>query len=140
MFLRHLGDYTPSDEDENHWAAIIPVSSGPSPRYRTEWVREDTPGPDRRTRFEPGDVVIRISDDDTWLEPPTVIDTGPHRIPHTRHAVAYRLRIRTDLDPIAIAEAVCVLTDRGHPNPRLHCDHRVISPSLRAAPLRLWKR
>ena len=31
------------------------------------------------------------------------------------------------------------LADRGHPHPRLHHDHRVISPTLRSALLRLWK-
>ncbi|WP_072816234.1 hypothetical protein [Rhodococcus zopfii] len=139
MFLRHTSDYTPTDEDENHWTAPAPGTGGPNPRYRTRWIRENTPGLDRRTRLEPGDVVIRISDDDAWLDPPAVVDTGPHRIPHTRHAVAYRLRTRIDLDPIAVADAARILAEHGHPNPRLHHDHRIVSPSLRAALLRLWK-
>ncbi|UZF48060.1 hypothetical protein [Rhodococcus rhodochrous] len=83
--------------------------------------------------------MLRISDDDARLHPPAVVDTGPHRIPHTRHALAYRLRACTDLDPIPIPDAARILTDRGHSNPRLHHDHRIIPPSLRAALLRLWK-
>lgn len=140
MFLRHLGDYTPTEDNETSSTSPAPGSGGPDPRYRTHWVREDTPGPDRRTRLQPGDVVIRISADDIRLDPPAVVDTGPHRIPHTRHALAYRLRARADLDPIALPDAARILADRGHPNPRLHRgDHRVISPGLRAALLRLWK-
>lgn len=139
MFLRHLGDYTPTAEDENTWATPTPDTSGPNPRYRTQWLRDDTPGTDRRSRLEPGDVVIRISDDDTCLDQPAVVDTGPHHIPHTRRAVAYRLRSRTDLDPLAIVDAARILAEHGHPNPRLHHDHRIISPGLRAALLKLWK-
>jgi len=89
--------------------------------------------------LELGDVVIRVSGDNTWLHPPPVVDPGPHRIPHPRSAVASRLRVRTDLDPISIADAARGLAEHGHPNPRLHTDHRVISPSLRAALLRLWR-
>ncbi|MGU3586935.1 phosphatidylserine/phosphatidylglycerophosphate/cardiolipin synthase family protein [Rhodococcus sp. C26F] len=139
MFLRHLGDYTPTEDNETSSTPPAPGRGGPDPRYRTHWVREDTPGPDRRTRLQPGDVVIRISDDDTRLDPPAVVDTGPHRIPHTHHALAYRLRARADLDPIAIPDAARILTDRGHSNQRLHRDHRIISASLRAAVLALWK-
>ncbi len=83
--------------------------------------------------------MIRISDDDTRLDPPAVVDTGPHRIPHTRHALAYRLHARADLDPITVTDAARLLVDRGHSNPRLHHDHRIISASLRAAVLALWK-
>ncbi|WP_016692954.1 hypothetical protein [Rhodococcus rhodochrous] len=137
MFLRHLGDYTPT-EDETSSTSPAPGRGGPDPRYRTHWVREDTPGPDRRTRLEPGDVVLRINDD-TRLDPPAVVDAGPHRIPHTRHALAYQLRTRADLDPINVTDAARILTGRGHSNPRLHRDHRIISPSLRAALLQLWK-
>ncbi|WP_132471952.1 phosphatidylserine/phosphatidylglycerophosphate/cardiolipin synthase family protein [Rhodococcus sp. SMB37] len=138
MFLRHLGDYTPTDEDENHWAATAPVSIVPNPRYHTPWIRQNTPGPDRRSRLQPGDVVIRISDDDVCLHPPAVVDTGPVHIPYTRHAVAYRLRARTDLEPLTVAGVARALADLGHPHPRLHHDHRVVSPSLRAALLELW--
>src|SRR5690606_37047190 len=126
MFLRHLDDYTPTDEDETLWAATTTGRNGPDPRYHTAWIRQNTLGPDLRNRHQPGDVLIRISDDNTRLHPPAVVDTGPHRIPHTRHAVAYRLRIRTDLDPIAVADAARSLAGHGHPNPRLHNDHRVI--------------
>ncbi|UQB75933.1 phosphatidylserine/phosphatidylglycerophosphate/cardiolipin synthase family protein (plasmid) [Rhodococcus ruber] len=138
MFLRHLHDYTPIADNETSRASPVPGRDGPDPRYRTEWVREDSPGPDRRTRLESGDVVIRISDDDTRLDPPAVVDTGPHRIPHTRHALAYRLRARADLNPIPIPDAVRLLAEGGHSNPRLHRDHRIISASLRAAVLALW--
>ncbi|MGU3586714.1 barstar family protein [Rhodococcus sp. C26F] len=93
-----------------------------------ETVRQLTPDANRRTRLETGDVIIRISDNDTSLHPPAVVDTGPHRIPHTRHAVAYRLRTRTDLDPLSLADAARALAEHGHPHPRLHHDHRVISP------------
>ena len=139
MFLRHNGDHTPAAEDQDTWATPAPETSGPNPRYRTEWLHEDKPGTDRRSRLQAGDVVIRINDDDTTLFPPTVVETGPHRIPHTRHAVAYRLRVRTDLDPVTVTDAARTLAEHGHPNPRLHHDHRVISPSLRAALLQLWK-
>ncbi|WP_420750560.1 phosphatidylserine/phosphatidylglycerophosphate/cardiolipin synthase family protein [Rhodococcus sp. O3] len=139
MFLRHVDDYTPTAENENHCPAPAPRTGGPNPRYRTEWIREDNPGADRRTRLKPGDVLIRIGDDDTWLYPPAVVDTGPHRIPQTRHAVTYRLRTRTDLDPIPIPGTTRALAEHGHPNPRLHHDHRIISPSLRTALLKLWK-
>ncbi|MGW5341241.1 phosphatidylserine/phosphatidylglycerophosphate/cardiolipin synthase family protein [Rhodococcus pyridinivorans] len=132
MFLRHLHDYTPIADNETSSTSPAPGRGGPDPRYRTHWVREDSPGPDRRTRLAPGDVVIRIGADDTRLDPPAVVATGPHRIPHTRHA-------RADLDPIAISDATRILTDRGHSNPRLHRDHRIISASLRAAVLALWK-
>lgn len=138
MFLRHLSDYTPTDDDETLWAATCSSGNRPDPRYHTTWIRQSTPGPDHRTRLQPGDVILRISDDDTRLHPPAVVATGPHRIPHARSAVAYRLRVRTDLDPIPIADAARSLAEHGHPNPRLHNDHRVISPSLRAALLRLW--
>jgi len=139
MFLRRVSDYIPADEDETRWAADMPDSIRPDPRYHIAWIRQNTLGPHRRTRLQPGDVILRISDNDVFLHPPAVVDTGPHRIPHTRHAVAYRLRIRTDLHPIAVADAARSLAGHGHPNPRLHNDHRVISPSLRAALLRLWK-
>ncbi|WP_255025004.1 phosphatidylserine/phosphatidylglycerophosphate/cardiolipin synthase family protein [Rhodococcus sp. GA1] len=139
MFLRHLSDYTRTNDDETSWAATTTGRNGSAPRYRTAWIRQNTPGPDRRTLLQPGDVILRISVDDTRLHPPAVVDTGPHRIPHTRSAVAYRLRVRTDLDPISIADAARSLAEHGHPNPRLHNDHRVISPSLRAALLRLWR-
>ncbi len=138
MFLRHISDYTPTADDERTRATPAPETSGPNPRYRTRWLREDKPGTDRRNRLQPGDVIIRIGDNDTRLHPPAVVDTGPHRIPHTRHAVAYRLRTRTDLHPITVTDAACALADLGHPNPRLHHDHRVVSPSLRAALLELW--
>jgi hypothetical protein len=53
--------------------------------------------------------------------------------------VVYRIRARSDLEPLPVADAAHALADRGHPNPRPHLDHRVVSPGLRAALLRLWK-
>ncbi|KLL96404.1 hypothetical protein NJ76_15620, partial [Rhodococcus sp. IITR03] len=71
MFLRHLGDYTPT-KDETSSTSPARGRGGPDPRYRTHWIREDNLGPDRRTRLQPGDVVIRISDDDTrWTRRPS---------------------------------------------------------------------
>ncbi|MGU3585457.1 phosphatidylserine/phosphatidylglycerophosphate/cardiolipin synthase family protein [Rhodococcus sp. C26F] len=139
MFLLHTRDYTPTAEDETRWAAPAPGRGGPDPRYHIEWIRRNTPGAERRSRLEPGDVLLRISDDDSRLYPPAAVETGPHRLPHTRRAVAYRVRTRTDLDPISVADAARSLAEQGHPNPRLHHDHRVISPRLREALLRLWK-
>lgn len=128
MFLRHLDDYTPTDEDETLRSATTTGRNGPDPRYHIAWIRQNTPGPDRRTRLKPGDVILRISDDNTQLHPPAVVDTDPHRIPHTHSAVAYRLRVRTDLEPISVTDVARSLADHGHPNPRLHHDHRIISP------------
>ncbi|MCD2114219.1 phosphatidylserine/phosphatidylglycerophosphate/cardiolipin synthase family protein [Rhodococcus rhodochrous] len=139
MFLRHASDYLPTEDDQTRWATTTAGWIGPDPRHHTAWIHQNTPDPDRRTRLQPGDIILRISDDNTQLHPPAVVDTGPHRIPHTRSAVAYRLRVRTDLDPIPVATAASSLIEHGHPNPRLHSDHRVISPSLRAALLRLWR-
>ena len=52
--------------------------------------------------------------------------------------VAYQLRTRVDLEPIAVTDAEVWLADAGHPHPRLRTDHRIVSASLRAALLRLW--
>lgn len=52
--------------------------------------------------------------------------------------MAYRLRTRTDLNPITLADTGRPRRPRS-PHPRLHHDHRVISPTLRSALLRLWK-
>ncbi|AII11475.1 hypothetical protein EP51_46780 (plasmid) [Rhodococcus opacus] len=41
------------------------------------------------------------------------VDVGPHRIPHTRSAAAYRLRTRIDLDPISIPDAARGLAEQG---------------------------
>ncbi|WP_229581397.1 hypothetical protein [Rhodococcus rhodochrous] len=80
-----------------------------------------------------------MSNDDNLLDPSAVVGYGPVRIPHTRRAVAYRLRTRPDLDPVEVGDAARSLADLGHPHPRLHRDHRVVSASLRAALLGLWK-
>ncbi|MBS9376619.1 phosphatidylserine/phosphatidylglycerophosphate/cardiolipin synthase family protein [Rhodococcus sp. B50] len=118
MFLRHLANYTPTADKETNWTSPAPGKGAPNPpaTRRRHHQRRQHP-----------------------LHPPVVVDAGPHRIPHTRHAAAYRLRTRTDLDPIAVADAARILTDRGHPNPRLRHDHRVISPTRRRAVLWLWK-
>lgn len=60
MFLLHTRDYTPTAEDETRWAAPAPGRGGPDPRYHIEWIRRNTPGADRRSRLEPGDVMANI--------------------------------------------------------------------------------
>ncbi|MFZ2527079.1 MAG: phosphatidylserine/phosphatidylglycerophosphate/cardiolipin synthase family protein [Rhodococcus sp. (in: high G+C Gram-positive bacteria)] len=139
MFLRHITNYTPSTDEQQQWADITtPGSStaGPVSAYPLEWLRLDTP--DDRDRFRRGDVLIQITADNTWIHPPAVIHSDPIRLPHTRHAIAYQLRARVDLDPLPVPDAATMLADLGHPNPRLRTDHRIISPTLRAAFLRLW--
>ncbi len=66
------------------------------------------------------------------------MDSDPIAIPHTRKAVAYQLRTRVDLEPLAVTDAEVWLAEVGHPNPRLRTDHRIVSARLRAALLRLW--
>ncbi|ABH00291.1 hypothetical protein RHA1_ro10098 (plasmid) [Rhodococcus jostii RHA1] len=52
--------------------------------------------------------------------------------------MAYQLRTRVDLEPLAVTDAEVWLAEVGHPNPRLRTDHRIVSARLRAALLRLW--
>lgn len=141
MFLRHTTDYPLTADDQHTWAARAthrPGTAGPSAKYRTQWLRLDTPEADHRNRLHRGDVLLQVTADNTWIHPPSVIDTDPIRIPHTRHAIAYLLRTRTDLEPRPVPETRRVLADLGHPNPRLHLDHRIVSPTLRTALLQLW--
>lgn len=139
MFLRHITDYTPSPDEQQQWTDItVPGSSttGPVSAYPLEWLRLDTP--DNRDRFRRGDVLIQVSADNAWIHPPAVVHSDPIRVPHTRHAIAYQLRTHADLDPQPVSDAAKILAGLGHPNPRLRTDHRIISPGLRAAFLRLW--
>ncbi|MGO4611654.1 hypothetical protein AB4142_35490, partial [Variovorax sp. 2RAF20] len=82
------------------------------------------------------DALLQVTADNTWIHPPAVVDSDPISIPHSPHAVAYLLRTRTDLEPLPVPEAETRLADLGHPNPRLHTDHRIVSPSLRTELLR----
>lgn len=139
MFLRHITDYTPSADEQQQWDDITDpgrFAVGPASAYPVEWLRLDTP--DDRDRFRRGDVLIQVSADSSWIQPPAVVHSDPIPIPHTRHAIAYQLRTRADLDPLPVPDAARTLADLGHPNPRLRTDHRVVSPSLRSAFLQLW--
>ncbi|MFD6060183.1 phospholipase D-like domain-containing protein [Rhodococcus wratislaviensis] len=139
MFLWHITDYQPGEAEEHERAAHTSrrrTSAGPAATYQLEWFRIDTPG--GRGQLQRGDVLLQVTADNEWLYPPAVVDSDPIAIPHTRRAVAYQLRTRIDLEPIAVTDAEVWLADAGHPNPRLRTDHRIVSASLRAAVLRLW--
>ena len=140
MFVRHITGYTPTPDEQQVWEAHThrQATAGKGAKYRAQWLRLDTPDTGRRNRLERFDVLLEVTADDAWIHPPAVVDTDPIPIPHTRHAVAYLLRTRTDLEPLPLPEAARALADAGHPNPRLHLDHRVVSPTLRAALLQLW--
>jgi len=62
---------------------------------------------------------------------------GPVPIPHTRRAVAHLLRTRSDLEPAAGPGRHPRPRRCRTPHPRLHLDHRVISPNRRTALLHL---
>lgn len=140
MFVRHITDYTPSADEQQMWEARTRrrAVAGPDAKYRAQWLRLDAPDTGRRNRLGRFDVLFEVTADNAWIHPPAVVDTDPIPIPHTRHAVAYLLRSRSDLEPLPVPDAVRALADAGHPNPRLHLDHRVVSPTLRAALLQLW--
>ncbi|MGW0021023.1 phosphatidylserine/phosphatidylglycerophosphate/cardiolipin synthase family protein [Rhodococcus sp. NPDC003382] len=141
MFVSRITEYTPTADEQQVWETAHPYprgAGGPSAKFQTQWLRLDTPDTGRRNRLERGDVLLQVTADTAWIHPPAVVASDPISIPHTRHAVAYLLRTRTDLQPLAIPGAIRALADAGHPNPRLHLDHRVISPTLRAALLQLW--
>ncbi|MFZ2526647.1 MAG: phosphatidylserine/phosphatidylglycerophosphate/cardiolipin synthase family protein [Rhodococcus sp. (in: high G+C Gram-positive bacteria)] len=140
MFVRRITDYTPSADEQRMWEERTDrrAAAGPDAQYRAQWLRVDTPDTGRRTRLERFDVLFEVTADTAWIHPPAVVDTGPVPIPHARHAVAYLLRTRTDLEPLSVPVAARALADAGHPNPRLHLDHRVVSPALRTALLQLW--
>ncbi|WAM19379.1 phosphatidylserine/phosphatidylglycerophosphate/cardiolipin synthase family protein [Rhodococcus sp. JS3073] len=139
MFLRHIVEYEPSPAEKQAWAATQAhrsgAATGPAATYQLEWFR---PG-DRRARLNRGDVVIFVTDDNEWIYPPAVVDSDAIAIPHTHKAFGHLLRTRADLQPLPVADAEQQLAALGHPNPRLATDHRIISASLRAALLRLWK-
>ncbi|TCN53559.1 hypothetical protein EV641_106205 [Rhodococcus sp. SMB37] len=138
MFLRHIIEYTPRADNHELVDHTDPgrYTIGPATSYPLELLRLDTPTD--RDHFRPGDVLIQVTADNTWIHPPAVVHSDPIPIPHTRHAIAYQLRTRADLDPLPVPDAEKALADLGHPNPRLRTDHRIISPGLRAALLRLW--
>ncbi|MDH6288196.1 hypothetical protein M2275_003102 [Rhodococcus opacus] len=83
-------------------------------------------------------MIIFVSADDEWIYAPAVVVSDPMKIPRSRGAVLYFLRIRTDLPPLPLTEAERALTDLGHPGSRLRTDHYVRPPSLRTALLTLW--
>jgi hypothetical protein len=133
--------YQPGTAEQHERAAHISchrTSAGPAAKYQLEWFRIDTPGSRGRGRLQRGDVLLQVTADNEWLYSPAVVDSDPIAIPHTRTAVAYHLRTRVDLEPIAVTDAEVLLADAGHPGPRLRTDHRIVSASLRAALLRLW--
>ena len=68
---------------------------------------------------------------------PGVVDPDPIGIRTPAKGVAYQLRTRVDLEPIAVTDAQVWLADAGHPNPRLRTDHRIVAAGMRVALLRL---
>ena len=93
--------------------------------------RSDTVAPARRR-------LLQVTADNEMASPARGRVLRPGRDPHTRTAVAYHLRTRVDLEPIAVTDAEVLLADLEHPGPRLRTDHRIVSASLLAALLRLW--
>ncbi|WP_418328374.1 hypothetical protein [Rhodococcus oxybenzonivorans] len=139
MFLWHITNYQPGAAEQHERAAHTGrhrTSAGPAAKYQLEWFRIDTPGSRGRGRLQRGDVLLQVTADNEWLCPPAVVDSDPIAIPHTRIAVAYQLRTRVDLEPIAVTDAEVLLADLGHPGPRLRTDHphRLHQPAGRAAP------
>jgi hypothetical protein len=139
MFLWHITEYEPTADEKQEWQEHTGphrTSAGPAAKYQLEWLRLDTPR--NRGQLARGDVVLQVTADNEWIYPPAVVDSEAIAVPHTRTAEMYTLRIRTNLEPLPVADAEKQLADLGHPNPRLRTDHRIISPGLRAALLRLW--
>ncbi|MGO4205538.1 phosphatidylserine/phosphatidylglycerophosphate/cardiolipin synthase family protein [Rhodococcus sp. TAF43] len=140
MFLWHITDHQPGADETLTWAAHASLTaSGPAAEYPLEWLRIDKPGGSVRGRLERGDLLLQVTADNTWIHPPAVVESDPISIPHSPHAVAFLLRTRADLQPLPVPEAETRLANLGHPDPGLHTDHRIISPGLRSALLRLWK-
>ncbi|MDH6284942.1 phosphatidylserine/phosphatidylglycerophosphate/cardiolipin synthase family protein [Prescottella agglutinans] len=140
MFVWHFTDYQPGVDEALTWAAHASVtSSRPTAEYSAEWFRIDRPDRRSRGRIERGDVLLRVTRDNMWIHPPAVVDSDLISIPHNPNAVACLLRARLDLEPLRVTDAQAQLATLGHPNPSLHTDHRVVSPSLRTALLRLWR-
>ncbi|GAA4475363.1 hypothetical protein GCM10023094_12730 [Rhodococcus olei] len=139
MFVWHTTDHQPDPDESLTWAAHTSLTTtGPTAEHPTEWFRIDRPDSRNQGQLERGDVLLQVTADNTWIHPPAVVDSDPISIPHSPHAVAYLLRTRADLEPLPVPEAETRLADLGHPNPRLRADHRIVSPSLRSALLRLW--
>ncbi|MDI9915580.1 hypothetical protein QM600_10065 [Rhodococcus sp. IEGM 1379] len=82
-------------------------------------------------------MIVFVSADE-WIYPPAIVASEPIRIPRTGGAVMVFLRIRTNLPPLPLATAEKMLSDLGHPGPRLRTDHYVPSMSIRTALLALW--
>ena len=137
MFLRHIIEFELGPAEQHAWAAQARhrrAPAGPASKYQLEWFHHDKTD----SRLRRGDVLVFISADHAWLHPPTVVDSEAIAIPRSRRAIGHLLRSRTDLDPIPVPVAEQILSDLGHPNPGLRADHRIASPSLRAAVLGLW--
>lgn len=138
MFIWHITEHHPEADETLTWAAHASrTSASPTAEYPAQWLRVDSP--DDRGRLERRDVLLQVTADNTWINPPAVVDSDPIPIPHSDNAIAYLLRTRPDLEPLPLPEAEARLADLGHPNPKLHTDHRITSASLRSALMRLWK-
>ena len=140
MFLWHITVYEPSGDERREWETRTnrdQLSVGPASKYQLEWLRIDNP--DRRGHLRRGDVLLQVTADNKWIHPPTVVDSDAIPLPHSRKAIAYLLRSRSDLPPLAVADAERQLADMGHTHPRLRTDHRIVSAGLRAALLQLWQ-
>ncbi|MFC9363416.1 phosphatidylserine/phosphatidylglycerophosphate/cardiolipin synthase family protein, partial [Rhodococcus sp. NPDC057014] len=136
MFLRRIIEFQPGPTEQHAWAAESRhrrAPAGPAVKYQLEWFHHDKSDP----RLRRGDVLVFVTADE-WLHPPAVVDSEAIAIPRSPFAIGHLLRSRTDLDPIPVPVAEQILADAGHPNPRLKADHRIASPSLRAAVLGLW--
>lgn len=140
MFVWHITDHQPGPDETLTWAAHASLTgTGLAAEHPTQWFRIDRPDSRSHGQLERGDVLLQVTADNAWLHPPAVVDSDPIPIPHSPNAKAYLLRTRADLEPLPVPEAEARLTSLGHPNPRLHTDHRIVSPGLRSALLQLWK-
>lgn len=140
MFIWHITDHQPGPDETLTWAAHVSLTArGPTAEYPAEWLRTERPDYSNHRQLERGDIVIQVTADNTWIHPPAVVESDPIPIPHSPHSVGYLLRTQTDLEPLPILEAQARLAGQGHPNPGLRTDHRILSPSLRASLLKLWK-
>ncbi|OYD61160.1 phospholipase D family protein [Rhodococcus sp. OK302] len=136
MFVKHVVDYEPSPTERHlihEQQPRLPATTGPVAKYQLQSLRLGKP-----STITSGDVIVFVSADDEWIYPPTVVASEPVRIPRSGGAVMVFLRIRADLPPLALTTAEKMLSDLGHPGPRLRTDHFVRSPTLRTALLGLW--
>ena len=137
MFVKHVVDYQPSPTEQHLIHEDQPrtrTTAGPVAKYQLHTLRMGKP-----SSITSGDVIILVSADDEWIYPPALVTSEPRRIPRSGGAVLVFLRIRADLPPLPLHVAEKLLTDLGHPGPRLRTDHYVRSPTLRTALLGLWK-